>query len=233
LILIAELSTNHGGDVDVAEAMLHAAAEAGADYVKTQAYSLSALNRSDPQAEWLVRSHLTDRDHERLMRVAEQAGTRYLSTPFDAEALKMLRGSGLREFKIASSESGKDWYDMRPGEHWIRSWPWGAVPMAGAGCGEVKHTFLTAIPLYPTPLEAVGRAAMLDGWSDHCVGLSACEYAIAHGAKVLEVHFTNGQGRVCAWDKTPDDLKRLRAFADDCATITSGVATKFRTRWSA
>lgn len=234
--IIAELATNHGGDVGLAEEMVCLAAEAGADYVKTQAYTLARLNQNDAQAEWLRQSHLDAKAHQRLMRAAERAGAKYLVTPFDADALKMLKGLGQSTFKIASSEAGRTWW-RQEGLFYV-SWPWGAQgdttnwarEWGEMGWAVLEH--LTAIPLYPTPLECVMRATPLGGWSDHCLGLSACEYAIANGAKVLEVHFKiEGKGRNCVFDKSADDIRRLRAFADDCATITSGVATRFRNRW--
>lgn len=230
MTLIAELSSNHGGDVDLAEEMLYRAAEAGADFVKTQAYSLSALNLKDPQAEWLAQSHLPEEAHVRLIKAAQQAGTRYLSTPFDVDALAMLRRLGLRTFKIASSESTSPWWTPQKGEQWLVSYPWGRRPRV---LPDLAITPLTAIPLYPTPPECLAGAMLLDGWSDHTIGLSACEYAIANGARVIEVHFTNGKGRVMPYDKTAVDLLRLKAFAADCETITSGVSTRFRERWSA
>lgn len=235
--IIAELSTNHGGDVGLAEALLHAAAKAGATTVKTQAYSLERLNPRDPQADWLRQSYLPLEAHQRLMAAAKEAGVAYLVTPFDKDALAMLRGLGLTRFKVASSESGRDWWrpDLRTAplthEQWYVSYPWGVVT---PHMNPIPTARLTAIPLYPTPLEAVGRAAFLGGWSDHGDGLSACYRALALGATVLEVHFKiDGKGRNCPWDKSADDLRRLRAFADDCLTMQTGVATKFRERWRA
>lgn len=227
--IIAEISTNHGGDVDLACDMVKAAADAGADYAKIQSYSLERLNPTDPQRDWLTQAHLDEAAHERIFQACRDAGIKPLSTPFDADSLQMLRRLGLREFKIASSESGNSWWVGRDGEHWFISYPWGLAPLLGP----VGATLLTAIPLYPTPLEVVGRASMLNGWSDHTEGLAACQRAMVHGASVLEVHMHDAmkRGRVCAWDKSPAQIRQLRDFADDCLTMTSGVATKFRNRW--
>jgi N,N'-diacetyllegionaminate synthase len=232
--LIAELSTNHGGDVGLAEAMIAAAIEAGAHTVKTQAYTKDHLNLYDPQAAWLIQSRLNHSAHVRLKWLAEGCGANYLSTPFDADSLEMLRGLGLKRFKIASSESANRWWDIRDGEQWLVSYPWGRRPdKNGLAC--VPHpqiTPLATIPLYPTPLEAVGRMDRLSGYSDHTEGLAACYSALALGAKVLEVHLKlPGRGRECSWDKTPEDIKRLRDFAEDVTTMQSGVARKFRERW--
>lgn len=235
--IIAELSTNHGGDVSLAEDMIRAAADAGCDYAKIQTYSLARLNPADPQREWLTTAHLDNAAHERLIKVAEDAGVAFLSTPFDADSLAMLRELGLKTFKIASSESGNGWWYPNSGEYWFVSWPWGigAPVMVESALGPAHgHIALTAIPLYPTPLEAVGRAKLLDGWSDHTVGLAACQWAIAHGAQVIEAHLKlPGRGRECAWDKEPRQFRELRDFADAVSTMTTGVSTTFRRRWSA
>src|ERR1044071_9041751 len=97
-IIIAECATAHGGDLGLAEEMISAAAAAGADYVKFQTYDLDKLNPDDPQAEWLRKAHLTRKAHERLMDVAQSHNLKFLSTPFDAGSLTMLRKLGLREF---------------------------------------------------------------------------------------------------------------------------------------
>lgn len=232
--IVAELSTNHGGNLELAEQMVIEAAKAGADLIKTQHYLPAKINPSDPQRDWLTQSALTIRQQGHLKSVAEQVGVTFMSTPFCAEALQELRDIGLTHFKIASSESGNKWWrNTRSGERWFVSYPWGRRGAVTPGQYEWLTT-LTAIPLYPTPLECLSCVNWLEGYSDHCVGLSACEYAIARGVKVIEVHFKiEGKGRNCVWDKTADDIRRLRAFADDCATMTSGVATRFRNRWTA
>jgi N,N'-diacetyllegionaminate synthase len=232
--IICELSTNHGGDVDLAIDMVKAAAEAGADYAKIQSYSFARLNPTDPQKDWLTQAHLNEAAHERIFQACRDAGVKPLSTPFDSDSLAMLRRLGLREFKIASSESGNAWWTKGAGigEWWFVSYPWGVSPCITGSAHWMSR--LTAIPLYPTPLEAVGRAPLLDGYSCHAIGNAACFWAIANGAKVIEAHLRlEGRGRQCAWDRTPAQFRELREFADDVATMTSGVATRFRRRWTA
>jgi N,N'-diacetyllegionaminate synthase len=228
--LIAELATGHGGDLALAKDLISAAADAGCDYAKVQTYSLEKLNPHDAQAGWLTQAHLTRADHEALMAHCATRGIEFLSTPFDADSLRMLRGLGLKTFKIASSEAHSAWWGRLKGEHWIVSYPWGEKPADTPKC----ITALTAIPLYPTPLEAVGRATLLDGWSDHCEVIDACLRAIALGAQMVEAHIMlPGRGRNAAWDKTPMQFAELRRFADNCETMRSGVAQRFRERWTA
>lgn len=224
--IVAELATAHGGDIQLAKEMIAAAAEAGADTVKTQAYG--AVNPNDPQADWLEQSRLGFYEHEVLMQTAKECGLQYLSTPFDADSLQMLRDLGLTRFKIASSESGNGWWKpVIKHDEWLVSYPWGRWNDEGP----TWYTRLTAIPLYPTPMECVGQARLLDGWSDHCVGTAACLYALARGAKVIECHFTIEGARKMPFDKTADDIRQIRQFAEACATISTGVSEQFRTRW--
>jgi sialic acid synthase SpsE len=216
--------------------MVRAAAAAGCDYAKVQSFSLARLNPADNQAEWLRQAHLDREDHERVMAACQEAGIAFLSTPFDADSLQMLRELGQTTFKIASSESGNNWWmpaetGRRLIERWLISYPWGDAPLITGSAHWM--TRLTAIPLYPCPLEAVGRAPMLDGYSDHTVGLTACQWAIANGVKVVEAHMAlPDRGRRNTWDKLPEQMRQLREFSDEVLTMTSGVATRFRKRWN-
>jgi N,N'-diacetyllegionaminate synthase len=230
-LIVAELATAHGGDIELAADMIRAAADAGADLVKLQSYSLARLNPADAQREWLIQSHLDESAHVRLLEVGQQCGVEIFSTPFDADSLAMLRRLGLTRFKVASSESGNDWWLPAKGETWIVSWPWGG---GRRDVTRINGYDLTAIPLYPTPLEAVGRATLLDGWSDHTVGLSACYWALAQGIQMLEVHLAlAGRSRVMPFDKSPAEIRALRQFAEDVCTMKTGVSQRFRDRWSA
>jgi N,N'-diacetyllegionaminate synthase len=237
--IIAELATAHGGDIDIAMDMIDAAADAGASTVKTQAYDRDKINPKDHQADWLRESWLSPEAHQVLMGKAKARGLSYLSTPFDRDSQRMLYELGLRRFKIASSEAHRGWW--RWGGLFLVSWPWGQKAEVHAQCftshqdtafWAIEYN-LTAIPLYPTPLEAVNRAPLLDGYSDHTEGIDACLYALARGAKVVEVHLClPGRSRVKSFDKDPAQLRQIRKFSESVATITSGVGQTFRERWN-
>lgn len=230
MILCAELATGHGGDVALAGDMIRAAADAGCDLAKLQTYDLAKLNPSDPQRDWLIQSHLSEAAHEQLLKVGQQVGIEVFSTPFDADSLAMLRRLGLKRFKIASSESGNGWWDPTPRELWIVSYPWGRTTVEPMPSRRFRR--LTAIPLYPTPLECVGHAPLLDGYSDHTVGIDVCLWAIAKGAEMIEKHMTIPGAREKPWDASPAQFRQLRDFADSVSTMTTGVATQFRNRWN-
>ena len=225
--ICCELASGHGGNVDTARAMIEAAAAAGADAVKVQHYG--AVNPADPQAAWLHQARLTLPVQVMLMDHARMLGLEFWATPFDATCLKDLVEIGVDRIKIASTEAHADWW-LDTTAPLVVSWPWGE---ARRWLCPLASIHLTAIPLYPTPLECVSRAKPHDGWSDHVVGLGACYDAICQRAQWLEVHLTLGEGhsRVCAWDKSVDDIKRLRDFAEDVETMKTGIGRVFRERW--
>jgi N,N'-diacetyllegionaminate synthase len=230
--LCCELGTAHHGDVHVALQMIRAAADAGCDAVKIQHYG--PVNPRDPQAVWLHESRLHPNTIRVLRDDAKCKGLEFWATPFDVESLHELIALGVTRIKIASSEACTDW---RQGighaeMHVVVSWPWGQV--RDGVQPHAQRVDLTAIPLYPTPLEAVFRAPLLDGWSDHTIGLSACQYMIAQGAQWIEAHLKlPGITRERDWEKTPEDFRQLRQFAEDVETCKTGVGEVFRNRWSA
>lgn len=229
--LIAELATSHGGDVDLACDMVKAAADNGAHTVKIQSYTLARLNPRDPQAAWLKQAHLDEAAHERIIKACQRQRVQFLSTPFDVDALLMLLRLNQSCIKVASSQSvwvlPNDMMSVR----FYKSWAWGR--QVGPWAGQMdKH--LAAIPLYPTPIEAVYAASLLDGWSDHTIGTTVCKHMISRGARIIEAHFClPGKSRQMSWDKTPEQFREIRDWADQVQTMTTGVSQQFRERWSA
>jgi sialic acid synthase SpsE len=220
-LIVAELATAHHGDVGLAEAMIAQAAEAGADIVKVQSYTRGCINMTDAQHQWLYESWLDEAAHMRLKDAARQQGVTFMSTPMDQPAYDMLeRLSIARKISMAAS--------MQFGwkRAFVVSWPRGQKQR-----GFDAEYHLSTMSLYPTPLEAVWKIPLLDGWSDHCDGLSACVRAVVKGAKMVEIHFSIPGARQMVFDKSPDDVRRLRDFTEDIATIDTGVSHRFRTRW--
>jgi N-acetylneuraminate synthase/N,N'-diacetyllegionaminate synthase len=116
--VIAEAGVNHNGDLDTAEALVDAAAEAGADAVKFQTFSADRLVTRDAakadyqtettgegtQYEMLKRYELDRAAHERLLDRCAERGITFLSTPFDPGSADMLAELGLPAIKLGSGE---------------------------------------------------------------------------------------------------------------------------------
>ncbi|UZP66800.1 pseudaminic acid synthase [Desulfovibrio mangrovi] len=118
--IIAEVSANHKGSVERAEAIIRAAAEAGADAVKLQTYTADTMTIPCDNEYFRIKGTLWDGRtlHDlyqeahtpwewtpRLMACAKDLGMDCFSTPFDATAVDFLEKYGVSRHKIASFEA--------------------------------------------------------------------------------------------------------------------------------
>lgn len=117
-LIIAEAGVNHNGSLDMARALVDAAAEAGVDYVKFQTFraenlvtrhapkaAYQARNEGDGgQFEMLKRLELRPEDHRGLMDYCALRNVKFLSTAFDLESVAFLETLGLGLWKIPSGE---------------------------------------------------------------------------------------------------------------------------------
>lgn len=118
--IIAEAGVNHNGSIDLAEQIIDAAADAGADAVKFQSFiSENVVSRHTPkvryqkrttdagesQLEMIKRLELNFAAHERLISHCDKRKITFLSTPFDQESADMLLNIfRLERIKIPSGE---------------------------------------------------------------------------------------------------------------------------------
>ena len=121
--LIAEISGNHLGSIDLCISLIGAAKLAGASAVKLQTYKPETMTLplqttnyliSERHALWGGRTlfdlyqeaHTPWTWHEELFEYARQVGIQIFSTPFDKSAVDFLEGLKTPLYKIASLESG-------------------------------------------------------------------------------------------------------------------------------
>lgn len=117
--IIAEMSGNHGGKLEKAIEIVHEAAKAGADCLKTQTYTADTLTIDCHKDAFLLGGGLWDKSYlydlykkaytpwewmPILKKEAEKCGMDFLSTPFDASAVDFLESIGEEFYKIASFE---------------------------------------------------------------------------------------------------------------------------------
>ena len=114
--IIAEAGSNHNHDFEMAKALIKAAAEAGADAIKFQAFRAEEhYSKHTPGFKYLekqehrqstyelIRSLEINRDwHPKLIEYAQSCGITFLSSPCDVEAIDQLAGLGMAAFKVAS-----------------------------------------------------------------------------------------------------------------------------------
>ena len=120
VFIIAELSANHNGDLQVALDTIRAAKRAGADAVKIQTYTADTLT-IDCKNDYFKINHGTAWDgeylydlykraytpwewHSEIFRVAKEEGIICFSSPFDNTAVDLLEELKTPIYKIASFE---------------------------------------------------------------------------------------------------------------------------------
>ncbi|MEW6250366.1 MAG: N-acetylneuraminate synthase family protein [Planctomycetota bacterium] len=117
VLIVAEAGVNHDGSVDEALRLVDAAAEAGADVVKFQAFRAAELataaaaaaryqaaRGAKSQRALLERLELADRDFERIEAHCRARGIEFLVTPFGPADVARLVRLGVSALKIASTD---------------------------------------------------------------------------------------------------------------------------------
>ena len=120
VFIIAELSANHNGSIEVAIETIRAAKRAGADAIKLQTYTADTLTLDSNRADFIIKSgsiwdgqkyyslyqeaHTPWIWHKDLFQVAKAEGLICFSSPFDPTAVDLLEELGNPIYKIASFE---------------------------------------------------------------------------------------------------------------------------------
>lgn len=225
--IIAEIGQNHNGDMDLAFELIAEAKRNGADAAKFQLYDAAALfpRENNPWYEYNLSTELSRDDTARLAERCSRMGIEFLASVFDAERVDWLEELGVRRYKIASRsirDQGLIGRLCRTGKPLLVSlgmWDKPEFPSIPSGA---PVSFLYCVSQYPTPLERL-HLGQVDftryaGLSDHTVGISAAQAALARGAGIIEKHFTldrnmHGPDHVCSM--TPGELAGLSGFRDD------------------
>ena len=115
--IVAEAGLNHNGNLDIAEKLIDAAAEAGCDAVKFQTYrsanrissrvkkvryAETVIGTEETLLETFERLELSPEDHVRLFKYARGKGIEIFSTPFDFESVDLLESLDAPFYKVAS-----------------------------------------------------------------------------------------------------------------------------------
>ena len=117
--IIAELSANHGGDIERAKQSIQMAAKAGVSAVKLQTYTPDTMTIDSNLPDFRVDSglwagkklydlyteaHTPFEWHEELFKHAKEHDITIFSTPFDESAVDLLESLNAPAYKIASFE---------------------------------------------------------------------------------------------------------------------------------
>ena len=238
--IIADVSSNHMGDMQIAASMVKLAAEAGVDAVKFQSWQSRMLRKDYPEYESTFARHkkaeLSEDDHRLLMDVCAESGIEFLTTCFDLDRVDFLASLGLPAIKVASSDCTSSALLERLCDAFSQ-----VIVSTGMSTDEEVEALvrrvegknvivLHCVSIYPTPLDQVNLRRMdwirsqgvRVGLSDHSLGTEAGKLAIAMGAEVLEKHYTlsrNLPGKDQAMSTEIHEFKELVEWSHTVASM--------------
>jgi len=118
--IIAELSANHGHNIEIAKETIRSAKRAGADAIKLQTYTADTITIDCHKEDFLLKqgtiwdgrtlydlykeAYTPWEWHEELFKTAKEEGLICFSSPFDKTAVDLLERLNAPAYKIASFE---------------------------------------------------------------------------------------------------------------------------------
>lgn len=247
---IAEVSSNHHGDLDRCKQFIDCASDIGCDSVKFQLFKIDELFSLEARQ---AKPELNDRKAwelpveflPELSSYSHARGLKFSCTPFYLKAVEEL-APYVDFFKVAS-------YELLWDELLIRCAMTGKPVVLSTGMAtmdEINHavdtlvaaggrdiTLLHCISGYPTPIDQCNLAAIATlrnetgckiGWSDHSVSPKVVNRAINHwGASAIEFHLD--------LDGAGDEFKTGHCWLPDpMAKVIASISDPSLTRdWTA
>jgi pseudaminic acid synthase len=211
--VIAEMSANHGGDLEHAVELLREVAAAGADAIKLQTYTPDTLTLDSDAPAFRISSNgpwngrtLYDLYSEaampwdwqpRLKHVADDLGLALFSSVFDETSVAFLEDMGVPAFKVASSELVDIPLLQRvaqAGKPVLISTGMGtldeiddAVRAVRDADPHVPLALLKCTAAYPTPADQVNLATIPDLASRYGVPVGLSDHTLGTAAAVAAV----------------------------------------------
>jgi len=224
-VLIAEAGVNHNGNLKIAEKLVKKAKESGADIIKFQTYKSDKLTIKNAPRFWNWKGEVKQsgsqydsykrldsfdtEEYVKLKKLCDKYKIEFMSTPFDFDAVKMLKKIGAKGFKVAScdltnfpllkeiaktklpiilSTGGSNIKEINESVKFLEKQ------------GNNKICILHCTLCYPTKMKDANLKSItylkkkfpnkIIGLSDHTLGTMAPIMSIMLGARVVEKHFT-------------------------------------------
>ena len=210
VFIIAELSANHNGSLEVALETVKAAKRAGADAIKLQTYTADTITLKCDQPDFKIEGgtlwdgrYLHDlyleaftpwEWHERIFKAAADEGLVCFSSPFDPSAVDFLEDLGCPLYKIASFEITDIpliEYVASKGKPIIMSTGIAEkvdIERAVDAClrqGNTDLTLLKCTSSYPAPIEEANLSLMVRFKEDFPVSVGLSDHTLGHLVPVI------------------------------------------------
>jgi N,N'-diacetyllegionaminate synthase len=259
--VLAEVASAHGGEVDRALRMLEAAFKMGADGIKFQLFRAELLVvHRHPARKDFDQIELSEKEWRKVLREAKGSGLTLLVEPFDAPSLAVAEEEGADAYKVHTTDMENPEFirtvaaARKPVLFATGGVPEPAVRAALDLASDVPVALLHGFQTFPTPVEEI-RYRELTAWKeryrvpvgflDHTDGgsafaLVAPALALAHGANLVEKHFTldrSEKGYDYQSSLGPEDfyrmvelLRQAERAAGDGSPADSEAARKYHRR---
>lgn len=225
--IIAEIGINHNGNFKYIEELVRQAALGGANAAKFQLYNSQRVFGDDSRKQ----NEFTFEQVQNIKNLCDAYGIEFFASVFDEEKIEWCESLGISRYKLASRTVLK--------EHGLccKVIALGKPVIASLGMWEEEHLpfsapnvkYLRCISKYPTSLLELStfypfkNGSPIVGISDHSYGISYTLYAIAHGATVVEKHFTldksqAGPDHIGSMDI--DELKLLNTVGRELSRVS-------------
>jgi len=185
-ILVAELSINHLGMVEIAKKMIKAAQDAGADVVKLKMKNVEEYYEDESKKwrnfnfiKYRKSLELSREDFKEINNYCEEIGIPWFATVHDKESRDFIREFNPPFYKVASMDSGKKGFVEETIEICKEEEKSMIVSMGGKSATEEKRIIeqikdkgvgafiLHCVSLYPTPAEKCNIVHMKDMKDKH------------------------------------------------------------------
>ena len=215
-ITVAEIGVNHEGNFNYAKKLIKLASGTGVDAVKFQCYNPEKyVSQSEKERfKRIKKFSLTRNQFKKLSIFAKKNNLGFFATPITEDYVTFLSkispvlkiASGDINFKPLIKECVKTnkpiiiSTGMSTIEEIKTTLQW--VKLYGGEKYLKKIILLQCVSAYPTPIDQANVLSMkflkkkfqtYVGFSNHVLGPNACLAAVALGASVIEVHFTDNK----------------------------------------
>lgn len=214
-LVVAEIGINHEGSLDQAKKILKLAAESGADCVKFQSYTPARYAAANDPArlQRVTKMALNADQFKELAALANDLGVTFFSTPLTEDWVDILN-EFCPLFKIASGDITFEPVIRKAaatGKPVIISTGTATLEEIDRAVSWVKDeighrdlrdylVLMHCVSAYPAPIEEANilsvpflkeRYGIRVGYSNHVMGMNASLAAVALGADIVEIHFTD------------------------------------------
>lgn len=249
-LIVAEIGVNHEGSIDKALELTRLAAQAGADIIKFQSCTPERFIAAHDtiRRERVSRFALSKENHLALHKLTQELGVKFMSTPTTEDWVEILEPL-CPAFKIASgditfkpviqkaAQTGKPLIistgaatinEIDQAVAWVRD-------EVGEQNLKDRLILMHCVAAYPVPIDEANllsipflrdRYGLSIGYSNHVIGIEASLAAVALGASVIEIHFTDQkEGREFRDHALSFEPEDLRKFVEMARTIKSALGS--------